>query len=172
MMSQDGLSMYRATVPVLVRALGNLRTLLEKGAAHAENRKFDPAVLFQYRLYPDMFPLSRQVQIAADNAKGAVARLSGSEIPKFGDDETTFPELIARIEKTLSFVRSIPAEKFEGGENRPIEIKTPRGALNFTGWDYLQSFALPNVYFHITTTYNILRHNGVEIGKVDFLGAV
>lgn len=164
------LSMHALTVPVLLRALTNLRAVLEKGAAHAEARKLDPAALTAFRLYPDMYPLSRQVQIATDIAKGGAARLGGVDVPRYEDTESTFAELVARIDKTIAFIKSVPEAGFEGAESREIVLKTPRDELRFRGEDYLQSFVLPNVYFHCTTIYNILRHNGVELGKLDFLG--
>lgn len=164
------LSMYQQSVPVLVRALGNLRAFLAKGAAHCEAKKLDPFALTSFRLYPDMFPMSRQVQIACDISKGCVARLSGATAPVFEDTERTFAELDARIEKTLAFVRSIPADQIDGTENKAVVIKTPFRDLNFEGQDYVQKFVLPNVYFHSATAYNILRHNGVDVGKMDFLG--
>lgn len=164
------LSMYQQSVPVLVRSLGNLRAFLAKAAAHCEARKIDPLALTSFRLYPDMFPMSRQVQIACDISKGCVARLSGVNAPVFEDTERTFAELDARIEKTLAYVRSVPADQIDGTEGKAIVIKTPRGDLNFEGQGYVQNFVLPNVYFHSATAYSILRHNGVEIGKMDFLG--
>ncbi|HSW11268.1 MAG TPA: DUF1993 family protein [Solimonas sp.] len=164
------LSMYSASVPLFQRALGNLRNCLDKAAAHAEARKIDPAALLGFRLYPDMFPLSRQVQIAADMAKGCAARLAGVDVPKYEDNEASFAELAARIDKTLVFIGGFGAAQIDGSEDKPIQLKTPRGELNFSGQQYLQVFALPNVYFHCSTAYNILRHNGVELGKQDFLG--
>ncbi|WP_028009092.1 DUF1993 domain-containing protein [Solimonas flava] len=164
------LSMYQASVPVFIRMLGNLRLLLEKGAAYAEARKFDGTALPDSRLFPDMFPLSRQVQIATDNAKGCAARLAGIEPPKFEDSERTIPELIGRIDKTLTFLQTLQPSQIDGSEERPITLQLRSGALNFDGRAYLLHFALPNFYFHVTTAYNLLRHNGVEIGKPDFLG--
>lgn len=164
------ISMYQASVPVFVRMLGNLRMVLEKGAAHAEARKFDAAVLVGSRLYPDMFPLSRQVQIASDIVKGCVARLAGVEVPKYEDSETTFADLFARIDKTVAFMKSIKPEQIDGSEGRDITLQMRSGALQFKGQPYLLHFVLPNFYFHVTTAYNILRHSGVEIGKSDFLG--
>jgi len=164
------LSMYSASVPVFLRALGNLRACLDKAAAHAEARKLDPATLLGFRLYPDMFPLTRQVQIAADMAKGCVARLAGVEVPKYEDNEASFADLAARIDRTLAFIKGFTAEQIDGTEDKPIQLKSPRGELNFSGQQYLQFFVTPNVYFHCTTAYNILRHNGVELGKQDFLG--
>lgn len=164
------LTMYSASVPVFIRLLGNLRGILEKGAAHAEARKLDAVTLTSFRLYPDMFPLTRQVQIATDMVKGAAARLAGQDVPRYEDTETTFAELIARVDKTLAFLKEFRPEQIDGSEDKAILLKSPRGDLSFTGRDYLQSFALPNAYFHATTVYNILRHNGVELGKQDFLG--
>ena len=164
------LTMYSASVPAFVRLLGNLRAVLEKGAAHAESRKLDATALTGFRLYPDMFPLTRQVQIATDMVKGAAARLAGQDVPRYEDTETTFAELIARIDKTLAFLGQFRPEQIDGSEGKAIQLKSPRGEMNFTGHDYLQSFVLPNAYFHATTVYNILRHNGVELGKQDFLG--
>jgi uncharacterized protein len=124
------------------------------------------------RLYPDMLPLNRQVQIASDAAKGAAARLSGSEPPKFEDTETTLPELIARVAKTIDYLQSFKAEQFTGADSRVITIKSPRNTFNFTAVDFVRHWALPNFFFHVTTAYALLRHNGVEIGKLDFLGSV
>jgi hypothetical protein len=154
----------------LVRTLNNLSHILKKGAAHAESKKIDPQVLVNARLYPDMFPLSRQVQIASDQAKGGPARLAGLEPPKFEDNETTFAELLARVERTVEFINTLKAAQIDGSEGRDITLKFPNITFNFKGQAYLTDFVLPNVYFHVTTAYNILRHNGVEIGKQDFLG--
>jgi uncharacterized protein len=165
------LSMYDVSVPVLVRGLTNLSANLEKGAASGEARKIEPAVLIGSRLAPDMHPLSRQVQIASDSAKGAGARLTGTDAPSFPDTETTFPELQARIKKTIDYLQSLKREQFEGAETRDIVMKFPNGEMTFSGQDFLFSFALPNFFFHLTTAYAILRHNGVELGKMDFLGA-
>lgn len=164
------LSMYQASIPVFQRVLGNLRAILEKGAAHAEARKLDATALTGFRLYPDMFPLTRQVYIAADMAKGCAARLAGVEPPRYEDTETTFAELIARIDKTLAYIGGFTAAQIDGSEQRAIQLKSPRGEMNFQGQDYLLNFVLPNLHFHCTTAYNILRHNGVELGKMDYLG--
>ena len=164
------ISMYQVSVPVFVRALTNLRSILEKGAAHAEARKFKPEVLLNDRLAPDMHPLTRQVQIATDQIKGCVARLAGVEVPKFEDNEATFEDLYARIDKTLAFIKSVKPEQIDGSEGKDVTLPTPRGPLEFKGQPYLLFFVLPNVYFHCTTTYSILRHNGVELGKMDFIG--
>ena len=164
------ITMYQASAPVLKRALTSLVNILEKGAAHAEARKIDGAVLLGSRLFPDMFALARQVQIATDVSKGCVARLAGVEPPKYDDNEASFAELIARLRKTLDYIATFKPEQFEGAETRDIVLKTPRGEMNFKGLAYLQGFVLPNVYFHVTTAYNILRHNGVELGKMDYIG--
>jgi len=165
------ISMYEALVPTANRMLRNLSVILDKGAAFAEARKVDPTVLLNGRLAPDMFALTRQVQIACDMVKGAAARLSGNEIPKYDDSETSFADLKARIAKTLAFVNSIDAAKFANSEDRDILLQMRTGELRFKGLSYLRDFVLPNMYFHITTTYAILRHNGVELGKPDFIGA-
>ncbi len=163
-------SLTDTLVPTIQRALRNLSIILEKGAAFAEKKQIEGTVLTGARLAPDMFPLSRQVQIATDISKGAAARLSGTDIPKYEDTETTFPELQARIQKTLKFVEGIDAAKFRDGDKREIVLSTRRGDLKFTGQTYITDFVLPNVYFHVTAAYAILRHNGVEVGKTDFLG--
>jgi hypothetical protein len=165
------ITMYDTLVPTANRMLGNLSTFLDKGVAFAEAKKFDVAVLLNARLAPDMFTLTRQVQIACDMIKGAAARLSGTEIPKFEDNETTVAELKARIAKTLAFVNGVDAGRFAGSEDRDILLQTRAGELRFKGLSYLRDYVLPNMYFHVTTTYAILRHNGVELGKPDFIGA-
>ncbi|MFV3334610.1 DUF1993 domain-containing protein [Pseudomonas sp. NY15437] len=165
-------SIYQASVPVFIRMLGNLSAILAKAAAHAEAKSIDPSVLINARLAPDMFALARQVQIASDSAKGAGARLAGVEVPSFADDETTFDELQARIAKTVEFLKGLKPEQFEGAEARTIELKLRAREVSFTGADFLLGFVNPNFYFHITTAYDILRHNGVEIGKMDYLGGV
>ena len=165
-------SMYVAAVPPITRSLSNLRAILEKAAAYAEAKKIDPAVLINARLYPDMFPLSRQVQIASDVAKGAVSRLAGLEPPKYEDNESTFPELLARLDKTIALLASCKPEQLDGSEDKTIVLPMHDKTVTFTGASYLHDFVLPNVYFHVTTVYAILRHNGVEIGKKDFLGNI
>lgn len=162
--------MYRASVPVFVRALRNLAGILRKGEAFATARKIDPAVLLNYRLAPDMFPLTRQVQIATDVAKGCVARLAGVEPPVFADDETTFGQLLERIERCVAFLEAFKPDQLDGTEQKPVTLKMRSGELQFEGLPYLLDFAHPNVYFHCTAAYAILRHCGVEIGKNDFLG--
>ncbi len=163
-------SIYDLTIPVLTRGLTNLSAILDKASAHAAAKKFDPAVLGQARLFPDMFPLTRQVQITCDTAKGAAARLAGVEIPKHEDDEVSLDDLKHRIGKTLDFVKSIKADQMKGAEGRAIELKFPNRTLTFTGLSYLADFVLPNFYFHASITYALLRANGVEIGKMDYLG--
>lgn len=164
------ITMHDTLVPSANRMLGSLSNILDKAAAFATQKNIDASVLLNGRLAPDMFALTRQVQIACDLCARGVARLASEEVPKFEDTETTFPELKARIAKALAFVNSVPATKFSGSEDRDITVTTRRGDLNFNGLGYLRDFVLPNVYFHVTTTYAILRHNGVELGKADFLG--
>jgi hypothetical protein len=164
------ISMYEISVPVLMRGLSSASALLDKAAAHATTKKFDSAVLAQLRLFPDMHPLARQVQIACDTAKGAAGRLAGVDIPKHEDTETTFAELSARIAKTVDFLKSINAAQMRDAETRNVELKFPNGSMKFTGIDYLTGFVLPNFYFHISMVYALLRKAGVDIGKRDFLG--
>ncbi|MGZ5039268.1 MAG: DUF1993 domain-containing protein [Usitatibacter sp.] len=164
------ISMYQAAVPTITRSLNNLIAILEKGAAHAEARKIDPSVLLNSRLYPDMFPLSKQVQIASDISKGGAARLAQVEPPAFEDKETTFPELIERLRKTIAFLETLKAQQIDGSEERTITWQTRTASKSMPGMPYLLNHALPNVFFHVATAYDILRHNGVEIGKQDFLG--
>ena len=164
------ISMYQASAPRFANALTNLSAILDKAQAHAEAKKIDPAVLGSLRLIADMFPLSRQVQIACDTAKGAVARLAGVEIPKHEDTEQTIPELRARIAKTLDFVRSVPAAAIDGSEDREVVLKMRSGEHKYAGLQYLMGHAWPNFYFHVTTAYYILRANGVDLGKRDYIG--
>jgi hypothetical protein len=164
------ISMYQASVPTFILMLNNLSAILEKAAAHAEAKKIAPAVLINSRLYPDMYPLARQVQIATDNAKGSVARLAGLEPPKYEDNETSFSELIARIRKTADYLGTFKPEQLDGSEERTVVLKFRSGSRTFVGLPYLLNYVLPTIYFHITTAYGILRHNGVEIGKLDYLG--
>jgi hypothetical protein len=163
-------SMYDFSVPVFKTMLTALSAVLDKGAAFAEAKKIEPSVLINSRLAPDMFALARQVQIATDMSRGAVARLAGMEFPSVADTETTFEELKARIASTIAFIDSVPAEKLAGSETRDVVIKNRSGERTFAGLRYLQWFVLPQVIFHCTTAYDILRHNGVEVGKRDFLG--
>jgi len=164
------LTMYQASIPVFIRMLGNLSAILDKAAAHAEAKKIDPAIFVNARLVPDMYPLSRQVQIATDMVKGCAARLAGIEVPRYEDNETTFAELQARIAKTEAFLQSVSASQIDGSEDRQITLKFGSRELSFLGQAYLLDFVLPNFHFHLTTTYAILRHNGVEIGKKDYTG--
>ncbi len=164
------ISMYQASVPLFRSLLGALSGVLDKGAAFCTAKGVDPSVLLNDRLAPDMFPLSRQVQIAADMAKGGVARLAGAEVPSWEDNEQTFDELKARIVKTLTFVDGFTPEQIDGSEGREIVLVMRAGEVRFTGQRYLIGFVIPNVAFHCATAYNILRHNGVDVGKRDFLG--
>ncbi len=164
------ISMYQASVPRFVNILTNLSNILDKAQAHVEARKLDPAALTAYRLFPDMLPMTKQVQIACDTAKGAVARLAGVEIPVHEDNEKTLAELQARIAKTLAFIQTVTASQIDGSEDREIVLKRGDKETRYKGMQFLLGHALPNVYFHVTTAYNILRHNGVEIGKRDYLG--
>jgi uncharacterized protein len=166
------ISMYQASVPVFARGLTNLKAILEKGAAHAQEKKIDDTVFVTSRLYPDMLPLSAQVQIASDFARGTTARLAGSEPPKWDDSEKTLGDLVARIDKTLEFLKAFAAAQVDGSETRQITRSIRGQPKTFTGVNYLLQFALPNFYFHTTTAYDILRHNGVAIGKLDFVGAL
>lgn len=164
------ISMYQASVPAFVRGLTNLSAILDKAAADAEARKIDPAVLINSRLAPDMFPLARQIMIAADFAKGATARLAGVEVPKYEDNETTFVQFKARIDKTIAFVKSFKPSQVDGSEEKDISITVAGNPMAFKGLPYLVDFVLPNFYFHLACAYAILRHNGVPIGKRDFIG--
>lgn len=166
------LSMYQATVPVFARGLENLASILAKAAAHAEAKKIEPSVFLNARLAPDMFPFSRQVQIASDAAKGCIARLAGIEVPSYPDTETTFPELQERLAKTIAFVKGFTAAQIDGSEERNVTLKMRSGDVTFRGQAYLLNLALPNFFFHLTTAYDILRHNGVEVGKMDYLGKI
>jgi len=165
------ISMHTLSVPVYARMLAGLSVWLDKAAEHAQARKFDPAVLLAARLYPDMLPLAKQVQIACDAAKFGVARLAGVDAPKFDDTETTIDELKARIARTIEWIESVPAARFDGREDAPVSVPVrSRDPLQYTALGYLQQHALPNFFFHVTTAYALLRHNGVELGKADYLG--
>ena len=166
------LSLYQASVPQFVRMFGNLSTILDKAAAYAEAKKIDPSVLLNARLAPDMHPLTRQVQIASDAIKGCAARLAGVDVPSFADTESSFAELQARIAKTLDFIKSLTPEQIDSGASREIVLKFPGAEMKFSAPDYLLHFVLPNFYFHVTTAYAILRHNGLDVGKMDYLGRV
>ena len=164
------LSMYQASAPRFVNSLKNLSAILDKAQAHCEARKIDPLVLTASRLYPDMFALARQVQIACDNAKGAVARLAGVEAPKHEDSEQTLAELKARIAKTIAFIETLTPAQIDGSEDKDIALKLGPREVQWKGMQYLLGFALPNFYFHVVTAYDILRHNGVELAKRDYIG--
>lgn len=163
------MDLYESSVPVFIHFLGSLSSILKKGEAHCAAKKIDPAVMLGMRLAPDMFPLTRQVQIASDAAKGAGARLAGVAVPSFPDEEKTFEELQSRISKTIDFLSGLSKEQFAGGETRAISLKAGGRELNFTGAAYLETWAKPNFYFHASTAYAILRHCGVELGKSDYL---
>ncbi len=165
------LSMHSVSVPAFVRILNAMLVWLDKAQAHAEARKFDTVNYLGLSLAPDMLPLTRQVQIATDGAKGCVARLAGLEVPKWEDNEATLDEVRARIRKTIDYVQSVPAAQIDGSEEREIVLPMRQGELRLSGEAYLKGFVLPNFYFHATTLYALLRHAGVPIGKNDFLGA-
>lgn len=165
-------SLFDLTVPAFARSLINLTTQLDKAAAYAERKKFDSKALADARLTADMLPFTSQVQIACDTAKGAVARLAGIEPPKHEDNEKTLAELKARVAKTLDFIGTVKEAQFTGAETREVVLKFPSVTLKFSGLDYVTRFALPNFYFHATMAYALLRENGVELGKVDFLGTI
>ena len=164
------ISMYQASVPVFVRMLGNLAAIMRSAQAYAEHKKIDPAVLLQLRLYPDMFPFVRQVQIATDTAKGCASRLAGVEPPRYEDNEASFADLQTRIDKTIAYLGTFTPAQLDGSEERTITLKLRDRSLTFPGLAYLLHNALPNFYFHVTTAYAILRHGGLEIGKQDYLG--
>ena len=165
-----GLSMYQACIPTVTRALDNLVAVLEKGAAHCEAKKIDPAVMIASRLYPDMFPLVKQVQIASDVSKIGSSRLAGVEFPKWEDNEKTFADLVERLKKTVAYLETLKPEQIDGAESRIIKWVQQEKNMEQSGKDYLFNRVLPNVFFHCATAYDILRHNGVELGKGDFLG--
>lgn len=172
-MSQDTLTkfdMYQAAVPASIRVLTNLRGIIEKAESWAAEKKVEPSVVLNARLALDMFPFIRQVQIATDTAKGIAARLAGIEVPSYEDNETTFEELYARIDKTIAFVKSVRPEQFEGAETREVVLTFRGNSTHFTGLTFLTTRALPNLFFHTTAAYAILRHSGVPLGKADFLG--
>jgi uncharacterized protein len=164
------ISVQAMSIDIFAYALGSLSVILEKGLAHAAAKKFDSNVLVSARLAPDMLPLSKQVQIACDIAKNSAARLAGLEPPRFEDNEKTIEELRTRIARTIDYLKSLPAGALEASEDRDIKVPAGERTIEFKGLAFLQRWALPNVFFHITTAYNILRHNGVDIGKRDYLG--
>ena len=164
------LSMYQASVPTFLRTLKNLSAILDKAAAFAEAKKIDESVLVNARLAPDMFPFARQIQIATDMVKGCAARLAGVEVPSYADTESTIAELKARIAKTIALLEGFKPEQIDGSEEKTVTLKLRGREVNFVGKPYLFEFVIPNFYFHVTTAYDILRHNGVELGKQDFIG--
>ncbi len=166
------ISMYQASVPRIVNMLTNLDHLLDKALVHIESKKWNEAALTQFRLYPDMLPMTRQVQIACDTAKGVVARLAGVDIPAYEDNEVSFADLKQRIAKTMAFVNSFIAGQIDGTEDKDIVTKRGDVETHYKGMQFLLNHAMPNIYFHVTTVYTILRHNGIEIGKRDYLGKV
>jgi uncharacterized protein len=163
-------SMYQLSVPVYIRILNGLAGLMRKAAAHCAEKKLDEAALLDYRLYPDMFTLTKQVQIAADHAKGGAARLAGEESPKYEDNETSFSALAARVDKTVAYLETLKPAQIDGSEEKTIVLKMRSGELSLPGLKFVLHHSMPNFYFHVTTAYAILRHNGVEVGKRDFLG--
>jgi uncharacterized protein len=164
------ISMYQAAIPTVIRALENLASVLDKTAQQIDAKKFPAEAYVNARLYPDMFPLSKQVQIASDVSKGGCARLAQVEAPAFEDNETTFPQLIERMNKTIAFLKTLKPEQIDGSEDRTVTWKTRTSERSMKGQPYLLNHVLPNVFFHCATAYDILRHNGVELGKQDFLG--
>ena len=164
--------MYDHSIPILAKTLGNLSAILDKAAKHCETKKLDPNALLGFRLFPDMFPLTRQVQVAADQAKGCAARLAGVEVPKYEDTEKTFDELKARIAKTIAFINGIKPDQLANSAGRDVVLPIRGNPVTFKGAWFLNHFVMPNFFFHVTTAYNILRHNGVELGKGDFIGSM
>lgn len=165
------MSLSQASIPVFIRVLSNLSAILDKAITHAEAKKIDSAIFVNARLAPDMYPLSRQVQISTDMVKGCAARLAGMEVPCYEDNETTFAELQARIAKTVAFIKNVSSAQIDASEERVITLKFGSREVSFLGKAYLLDFVLPNLYFHATVSYAILRHNGVELGKADYLGS-
>jgi hypothetical protein len=163
-------SMYQTSIPTFTRVLNNLGAILEKAAAHSEARKIDPAALLGARLFPDMFPLTRQVQLAADTAAGGAARLTGADVPAHDNSESSFADLIGRLKKTVAQLETIKPEQIDGTEDKTVSWQTRSSTKSMQGLPYLLNHVLPNLFFHATTAYNILRHNGVELGKMDYLG--
>lgn len=164
-------SMYSASIPAFRQILGSLLSILDKAEAHVEAKKLDPNALLQFRLFPDMLPFTRQIQIAADFAKGAGARLAGADVPAYEDTEKTIGELKLRIQRTLTFLDSLPREAIEDAAQRAITTGSGEKTKHWVGQEYLMHYALPHFYFHATTAYNILRHNGLEVGKKDYIGS-
>ena len=163
-------TIYDASIPPLIRGLENLAKILDKAVAQAKSEDKDLNSLLEGRLAPDMFPFTRQVQVASDTAKGCGARLTGTEAPSYPDEEKTFPELQQRIAKTIAYLKTFRPEQFEGADARTVTLKFPNGSISFSGRDYVTGFVLPNFYFHMTAAYAILRHSGINVGKMDYLG--
>ncbi len=163
---------YDASIPIFIQFLAGLDAILHKAEAYVQAKKLDPDALLKARLFPDMFTFTRQVQLATDFAKGAGARLAGIEVPSYPDEEKSFEELHARIRKVTDFLRTLPKEQFADAANRTVTLKVGGREMNFKGSDYLNQFVLPNFYFHLTTAYDLLRHNGVELGKMDYMARV
>ncbi len=164
------ISMYKASVPPLVRTLSNLAGILEKGAAYENSKGIDPSVLISTRLFPDMFPLAKQIQIASDVSRRGVARLAGLDAPSIEDNESTFPQLIERLQSSVAYLNTFTPQQIDGSEEKIISLPVGDDVYKFPGQAYLLAFVMPNAYFHVTTAYNILRHSGVEVGKLDYLG--
>ena len=163
-------TIYEAAIPPMIRSLQNLSNILDKAVAQAKSEDKSLDALLEARLAPDMFPFTRQIQVVSDTAKGAAARLAGVEPPGFPDEVKTFPELQQRIAKTVDYLKSFRAAQFDGAEDRTVTLKFPNGEMKFSGREYLTGFVLPNFYFHMTAAYALLRHNGIAVGKMDYLG--
>lgn len=163
-------SMYQSSVPTCIRTFTNLAAILEKAAGHTEARKLEPAALLTARLFPDMLPFTKQIQLATDSASGGVARLAGIEPPVIEHSESSFAALVARVRKTIQFLESLKPEQIDGSEDKTVSWQSRSSTKSMQGLPYLMNHILPNVFFHVTTAYNILRHNGVELGKMDYLG--
>ncbi len=166
------ISMHSASVPIFVRMLGNMNTWLDKAEAHAKEKKFESSVYLSARLAPDMLPFTAQIQIACDAAKFCMSRISGVEAPKFEDNEATLADLRERVRKTIDYVSSVPADAIDGTDAKDITVPRRAGPMTMKGETYLKQFVLPNFFFHVTTVYALLRHNGVDLGKADYLGAL
>jgi hypothetical protein len=164
------MSMYQASIPVFIRVLSNLAAILDKATAHADAHKIDPTVLLAARLFPDMFPMSRQVQLATDSASGGAARLAGVEVPVYENTEASFADLLARIRKTIAYLETLKPGQIDGAEDKTVSWQSRSSTKSMQGLPFLTNHVLPNLYFHVTTAYNILRHNGVGLGKMDYLG--
>jgi hypothetical protein len=164
------ISMYQASIPAFIRVLNNLDAILQKAMAHAETRKIDPTALLGARLFPDMFPMSRQVQLATDSVSSGAARLAGVEVPVYENNEASFADLLERIRKVVAYLQTLKAGQIDGSEDKTVSWQSRSSTKSMQGLPYLTNHVLPNLYFHVTTAYNILRHNGVELGKMDYLG--